>query len=35
MDNCMIQEVAHAKYLGVVIDQHLTWNDYIKQIACK
>ena len=31
----MIQEVTKVKYLGVVIDQRLTWNDHIKQIACK
>ena len=35
IDNYKIQEVAHAKYLGVVIDQHLTWNDHIKLIASK
>ena len=31
----MIQEVIKVKYLGVVIDQRLTRNYYIKQIACK
>ena len=25
--------VTHAKYLGVVIDQHLIWNEYIKQLC--
>ena len=28
----MIQEVTHAKYLGVVIDQH-PWNNHIKLIT--
>ena len=35
IDDCRIEEVTHAKYLGVVIDQHLTWNNHIKQIASK
>ena len=30
-----IQEVTHAKYLGVMLDQHLFWNDHIKQVANK
>ena len=27
--------VTHAKYLGVVLDQHLSWNDHIKKAASK
>ena len=35
INDCSIQEVTHAKYLGVVLDQHLSWNDHIKKIASK
>ena len=27
--NCHISRVTHAKFLGVVIDQHLSWNNHI------
>ena len=30
-----IREVTHAKYLGVTIDQHLSWSEHIKQITNK
>ena len=30
-----IKEVNHVKYLGVMIDQSLTWNEYIKQVSNK
>ena len=30
-----IREVIHAKYLGVTIDQHLSWSEHIKQITNK
>jgi len=30
-----IQEVSSAKYLGVTIDQHLTWNNHVKQVTNK
>ena len=30
-----IKEVPHAKYLGVTIDQHLMWNEHIRQITAK
>jgi len=33
IDNCVMQEVAKVKYLGVVIDQRLTLNDHIKYKA--
>ena len=35
INNCLIQEVFHARYLGVILDQHLSWNEHIKQIANK
>jgi len=35
IQNQMIKEVSHAKYLGVTIDQHLTWNEHIRQITSK
>ena len=35
INNSIIQEVAHAKCLGVVIDQHLNWNEHIKQLTSK
>ena len=35
IDNSTIREVTHAKYLGVVIDQHLNWNEHTKQVASK
>lgn len=35
IDNSTIQEVTHAKYLGVVIDQHLNWNEHVKQTVSK
>ena len=35
INDCSIQEVTHTKYLGVVLDQHLSWNDHIKQVASK
>ena len=30
-----IKEVSHAKYLGIIIDQHLTWNEHISYITTK
>ena len=30
-----IGEVTHAKYLGVIIDRHLSWSEHIKQITNK
>ena len=35
INGCQIQEVSHARYLGVILDQHLSWNEHIKQIANK
>ena len=31
----VIQEVTSAKYLGITIDQHLTWNNHVKQVTNK
>ena len=33
--NCNIQTVDHAKYLGVIIDNHLSWSKHISQITKK
>ena len=30
-----IQEVSSAKYMGITIDQHLNWNNHVKQISSK
>ena len=30
-----IKEVTHAKYLGVIIDQHLTWNEHTNYVTSK
>ena len=30
-----IKEVPHAKYLGVIIDQHLTWNEHTNYVTSK
>ena len=30
-----IKEVTHAKYLGVIIDQHLTWNEHTNYATSK
>ena len=35
MQNQRIKGVSHAKYLGVTIDQHLTWNEHVRQITTK
>ena len=29
------KEVDYVKYLGVTIDQHLTWNEHIKHLNIK
>ena len=31
----VIQEVTLAKYLGITINQHLTWNNHVKQVTNK
>ena len=30
-----INEVTHAKFLGVIIDQHFTWDNHIKYVTSK
>ena len=35
INGCQIQEVSHARYLGMILDQHPSWNEHIKQIANK
>ena len=31
MNNTCIQQVEHAKYLGVTIDKNLTWSEHIRK----
>ena len=33
IQNHIIKEAPHAKYLGVIIDQHLTWNEHISYVT--
>ena len=35
IQNDVIKEVKHAKYLGVIIDHHLSWNEHINYITSK
>lgn len=35
IDNTVIPEVTSVKFLGVFIDQHITWNDHINHISLK
>ena len=35
IQNENIKEVPHAKYLGVTIDEHLTWNEHVRQVTTK
>ena len=35
MNNTRIQQVEHAKYLGVTIDKNLTWSEHIKKVVNK
>ena len=35
MSNTPIQQAGHAKYLGVIIDKNLNWNEHTKQVVSK
>ena len=35
INGCLIQEVSHARYFGMILNQHLYWNEHTKQIANK
>src|ERR1043165_4473680 len=35
INGTLISQVSSSKFLGVYIDQHLTWNDHIKNISAK
>jgi len=35
IDNSIIKQATHSKYLGVTIDERLTWNEHILTIANK
>ena len=35
IQNDVIKEVKHAKYLGVITDHHLSWNEHINYITSK
>ena len=35
INDTVIQQVAHAKYLGVTIDEKLSWNEHILKITNK
>ena len=35
IQNDVIREVKHAKYLGVIIDHRLSWNEHINYITSK
>ena len=35
MDDQLVDEVNSVKYLGLVLDSHLSWNEHIDLIASK
>jgi len=35
LNNEVIQEVTHTKYLGVVIDSKLSWSQHVKEVTSK
>ena len=35
IQNDVIKEVKHAKYLGIISDHHLSWNEHINYITSK
>ena len=34
-DNILIEQLAETKFLGVIITENLTWNNYIKTVCNK
>ena len=35
MNDLHIQQVEHAKYLGIIIDKNLTWSEHVKKVVNK
>ena len=35
LENSIISEIPHTKYLGVTIDQKLSWNEHIQRVTSK
>jgi len=35
ISNNLIQKVSHAKYLGVIFDEHIAWKHHIHDICAK
>ena len=35
MNDIHIQQVEHAKYLGIIIDKNLTWSEHVKKAVNK
>lgn len=35
IDNMQIKQVKHVKFLGTIIDEHLTWHEHLKLIGTK
>ena len=35
MNDIHIQQVEHAKYLGIIIDKNLTWSEHVKKVVNK
>ena len=35
MNDMHIQQVEHAKYLGIIIDKNLTWSEHVKKVVNK
>ena len=35
MDGIIIKQTRHTKFLGVILDEHLTWNNHIEHVQSK
>ena len=35
INNEIIKEVQHVKYLGIIIDSHMTWREHVKVLSHK